>query len=447
MPTCRTLFVALSGLCIGALPGAGLAQVIEPLVPIPPLPAGPQAPQVPGQPAVIGKTVTDRARPEVDPLGVRAGEFFIFPRLEVDEGHNDNIFATSTGKQGAWVTTLMPSFDILSNFSQNALYLSGGAALGRYASHTSENFEDGFGLVGGRYDISALTHAFASARFDRLHEPRTAPTSPGAAAEPVRYTTYNGTVGLAQTGTRIGYEIDGAVTRSEYEAPPATGGGFIFQDDRNVTGYEGAIRLSYEFMPDYQAFLRTSGNTQQYDHAAGNGISIRNSNGYRVDVGARLDLTGVTYAELYAGWLEQDYQAAQFGSLRGIDFGASVVWNFTTLDTLRITSSRTANNANAEVAGIATSPGYLSSVVSARIDHELLRNLLLNVNASYESDDWKRIDRGDDVFGVGAGAKYLLNRNLYLGLSYTFQRRTSNGLQQTTFYSQNIFLLRLSTQI
>ena len=38
-------------------------------------------------------------------------------------------------------------------------------------------------------------------------------------------------------------------------------------------------------------------------------------------------------------------------------------------------------------------------------------------------------------------------RNLYLGLSYTFQRRTSDGLQQTSPYSQNIFLLRLSTQI
>jgi hypothetical protein len=442
-----TVLVALSGFCIAALPGAGIAQIVEPLTPIPPLPVGPEAPQVPGQPAVIGKTVTDRARPEVDPLGVRAGEFFIFPRLEVDEGYNDNLFATPANKQSAWLTQLMPSFDILSNFSQNALYMSGGAALGRYSSHTSENFDDAFGLVGGRYDLSALTNVFASARFDRLHEPRTAPTSPGAAAEPVKYSTYNGTVGIAQTGTRIGYEVDGAVTRSEYEAPPATGGGFIAQDDRNVTGYEGAVRLSYEFFPDYQAFVRGSGNSQQYDHAAGNGISIRNSNGYRIDVGARLDLTGVTFAEFYAGWLEQDYEAAQFGTLRGIDFGASVVWNFTTLDTLRITSTRTVNNANAEVVGIATSPGYLASVVSARIDHELLRNLLLNATASYENDDWKGIDRGDNIYGVGVGAKYLLNRNLYLGLSYTFQRRTSDGLQQTTPYSQNIFLLRLSTQI
>jgi hypothetical protein len=81
------------------------------------------------------------------------------------------------------------------------------------------------------------------------------------------------------------------------------------------------------------------------------------------------------------------------------------------------------------------------------LDHELLRNVLLNGNASWETDDWKGIDRTDDIYSIGAGAKYLMNRNLYLGFTWTFQRRDSSGTQSTTGYSQNIFLLRLSTQI
>ena len=345
----------------------------------------------------------------------------------------------------------MPSFDLVSNLTQNAIEVSGGAALGRYSSHTSENYDDAFGAVNGRIDMTALTHFLAGVRIDRLHEPRTAPDAPGNAATPVRYTTATGNIGVEQTGTRIGYQVDGIVTRSDYEAPPAVGGGSVFQSDRNVTGFEGVVKGTYEFYPDYQAYVRGSGNSQQYDHAAGNGIPIRDSTGYRLDVGLRLDLTGLTYAELYAGWLQQDFRAIQFSSIGGIDFGASIVWNFTTLDTLKLNSTRTANNSNAEIGaggpGTALSPGYLATTETLSVDHEVLRNLLFNINGSYETDAWRNINRNDRLVGIGLGAKYLMNRNLYLGFTWNYYDRYSSGALSTTPYSQNIFLFRLSTQI
>jgi hypothetical protein len=439
------LLVAACALACGVMPGTPMAQVIEPLVPVPALPASPEAPPQPGQPAVIGKTVTDRARPEVDPLGLRFGEFFLFPRIELDEGYNDNIFATTSGKVSSWVTTLAPSFDLLSNFPQNELRISAGGAFGRYTGHSSEDYDDGFGSAGGRFDLSNLTHINLNLQANRLHEPRTAAEAPGAAAKPVKYTTESANLGISQTGTRIGYDAGVIVTRFDYESVPATGGGSIFQSDRDETGYEGALRVYYEFQPDYQAFIRGSGNTQQFDHAAGNGIPIRNSNGYRFDVGARVDLTGVTFAEFYVGYLQQDFQSALFGTIGGFDYGANVVWNVTTLDTVKFTAARTVNNANATIIGAAASPGYLSSVEGVSLDHELLRNVLLNANASYENDNWQNIGRIDHVIGVGAGAKWLMNRYLYLGGTWNFLRRNSNA--PGVPYSQNIFLLRVSTQL
>lgn len=452
------LLITFSGLSLTAMIGFAEAQVIEPLVPVPPLPASPEAPPQPGQPLIVGKTVTDRARPELDPLGVPLGNFFLFPRVELDEGYNDNIFATPTSKTSAWLTQLQPSFDLLSNFPQNQIELSGGAALGRYSSHSSENYDDAFGALSGRWDVSALQSLSAGLRVDRLHEPRTSPDSPGNAATPVRYTTYTGNLGFAQNRTRIGYELDGIVTRSEYEAPDKIGGGTVPQDDRNDIGIEGAGRVYYEFEPGYQAFIRASGNNQSFDHAAGPtvistapvtvvNIPRRNSSGYRADVGARIDLTGVTYADLYGGYLEQDYESSFFTTIRGIDYGAQVVWNATTLDTVKLNATRTVNNANTEVTGIAVSPGYLASIQSVSIDHELLRNLLLNANAGYEVDDWKGIDRTDDIVSFGAGAKYLMTRNLYFGATWQYEHRISSGAQQGLPFSQNVFLLRISTQI
>lgn len=455
----RTLLVTVCGLALGAMSGLANAQVIEPLVPIPPLPTSPEAPPQPGQPLVVGKTVTDRPRPEVDPLGVPVGSFFLFPRIELDESYNDNIYATNTAEVADWITTVMPSFDLLSNFPQNEIALSGGAALGNYASHTSENFQDAFGALSGRLDVSAIHAISASVRVDRLHEPRTSPDSPGNATKPVKYTTYTGDLGFAQNRTRVGYEIDGIATRSEYEAPPALGGGTIPQDDRNDTGIEGVLRTYYEFEPGYQAYIRGSGNNQSFDHAAGlttvspgvvANIPKRDSSGYRVDAGGRIDLTGVTYADIYVGYLDQSYNSAFFGSIHGVDFGAAIAWNFTTLDTLKVNSTRTVNNASTfastATSPIGLSPGWLATVETASIDHELLRNLLLNINGSYEIDDWKGINRTDHIEGVGVGAKYLMTRNFYFGATWQYLNRQSSGTAAGVAYAQNIVMLRLSTQ-
>jgi hypothetical protein len=76
-----------------------------------------------------------------------------------------------------------------------------------------------------------------------------------------------------------------------------------------------------------------------------------------------------------------------------------------------------------------------------------LRNLLLNGTAAYLNDDFKGIDRTDKVYEAGVGAKYLLNRNLYIGANYTFERRISGGSSGIGPFSRNIFMLRVSTQL
>jgi hypothetical protein len=74
-----------------------------------------------------------------------------------------------------------------------------------------------------------------------------------------------------------------------------------------------------------------------------------------------------------------------------------------------------------------TGTGYRTSTVTMNVDHELLRNLLINANAGYENDAFQKITRNDNVFHAGAGVKYLVNRNLYLGVSNAYQQRSSRG--------------------
>jgi hypothetical protein len=84
--------------------------------------------------------------------------------------------------------------------------------------------------------------------------------------------------------------------------------------------------------------------------------------------------------------------------------------------------------------------------VTVNMDHELRHNLLVNANASYENDTYQGISRADNVFTAGISLKYLLNRNLYLSPSYSYQQRISSGGAAGLLYSQSIVMLRLSTQ-
>jgi len=437
------------GLALSMAPFAAMAQT-EPMVPVPPLPVAPNVPVAPGVPLERGRTVVDRERPEVSPLGMRFGPWFFFPRAEVDESYNDNINAGSgapgSPKNDAFITTLAPAFDLRSNFPTNALNLSAGAALSWYSKHTNFNTQDAFGAADGRLDVDATHDFHGGLRIARNHEDPGAPNVPGGIAQPVIYSTYAANAGFAQTRLRIGYSADVTAQRQEYQAVPLVGGGIAPQSDRDNNSYEFALRPYYEFEPNYQAFLRGAYNIRDYDHPALL-QPTRDSKGYRIDVGARIDLTGLAYGEFFIGYLRQEYDSSTFGNIGGLDAGANVVYNITQLTSLSLKAVRTVQDTNFAVVGNAPSPGYLESSVGLSVDHELLRNLLLNGNASYINDDFKGIDRTDNAYQAGVGTKYLLNRNLYVGANYTFERRISSGTSGIGPFSRNIFMLRLSTQL
>lgn len=435
----------LAALCLllGLLPLGAVAQTTEPLLPVPPPPSGPQAPAAPGQPIFAGQTVTQRPRPELDPIGLHADDFFWFPRGEVDELYNTNIFATPSPTTSDSITVLQPSFDLLSSFPQNAINLHGGAAFQEYAIHPAQNTQSGFAAVDGRLDVDAANSLYGGAQLAHLYLPRTAPTSPGNAAEPVTYNAYTANAGYIQTGLRLGYQADIAVHGEQYNAVPLIGGGTLPQSGNNVTISQAALRGSYEFVPDYQGYIRLSGNLRDYPNTFPDSVSF-NSQGYRVDFGLQVLPVGIAYGEIYVGYLDQIYRVSTLGSISAPDAGGRLVWNVTRLTTLTFTGLRTVVQSNSSISG--TGAGYLASSGAVNVDHELLRNLLLNANAGYENDAFQGVSRTDNVFSAGGGAKYLLNRNLYLGGSFSYQQRSSSGTAPGLPYTQSIVMLRLSTQ-
>jgi hypothetical protein len=434
-------FGAMAGLLVGLVPLAAAAQSTEPLLPLPVAPTGPRAPAAPGEPTVAGQTVIQRPRPDYDPIGMRVGDFFWFPHAEVDEVFNSNIFALPSPTSD-FITVLQPGFDLLSSLPRNAINLHAGAAAGFYARDPTQNTATGFVSTDGRLDVDAQSRFFGNAQVAHLYEPRTSPNSPGAAAEPLTYNNYTAAFGYEQTGRRVGYEADVAVLAAQYNPIPLVGGGSVSQSSSNSIIPQATLRVSYEFIPDYRAYVRASGSVYNYPNTPPSGVSF-NSTVYRVDAGLQILPRHLIYGEVYVGYLTQSFHTSSLSSTSSPDAGGRLVWNVTPLTTLNFNAIRSFQTTN-PTSG--TGAGYLQSLVLASVDQELRHNILLNARAAYENDSYQGISRNDNIFSAGAGVRYLLNRNLFLAGSYSYQQRASSGSAAGVPYSQSIVMLRLGAQ-
>jgi hypothetical protein len=387
--------------------------------------------------------VTSRLRPEFDPIGLRLGDFFWFPRAELDEAYNSNIFATTTSPTYDLVTALQPSFDLLSIFPRSALNVHGSSALQIYADHPAQNTQDGAVDVNGRLDVAAGSSLYGDAQVAHQHISYGSPNSPGNIAQPVTYWNYIARAGYEQGGRRFTYSVDLGVQAAQYNAAPLVGGGVLPQSSQDTAIPQAALRAGYELMPDYVGWIRVGGSLYNYWHATHN-----NSTTYRADLGLQILPRHIIYGEAYAGYLIQNFAQSSLGSTSAPDYGGRLVWNVTRLTTLTFNGLR-AFYTGTPTAGVTAIPGsagngYLSSSVMASADHELLRNLLLNLNAGYENDSFQGITRTDSVFTAGVGVRYLVNRNLFAGSSFSYYQRSSTFAGGS--FTQNVLMLRVGTQ-
>jgi hypothetical protein len=371
------------------------------------------------------------------------GDFFWFPRAELGEAYNSNIFATNAAPTSDLITALAPRFDLLSIFPQHALNLHGSSVSQFYAGNSAQNTQDGTVKVDGRLDVTAGSAFFGSASAAHQHISYGSPNSPGNIAQPVTYWDYIATAGYIQGRRRFSYQVDVGVEAAQYNPAQLVGGGILPQNTQNTLIPSAAVRTSYELVPDYLGYVRVGGSLFNYWHAVSKNSSI-----YRINLGLQILPRHLIYGEAYLGYLVQNYAQRALGTISAPDYGGRLVWNITPLTTLTFNGLRTFYTGTPVArATTVTGPagnGYLASTIEVNADHELLRNLLLNLNAGYENDSFQGITRTDNVFTIGAGARYLVNRNLFLGGSFSYYQRNST-ISRASF-SQNVLMLRVGTQ-
>jgi hypothetical protein len=403
--------------------GSVTAQQLTIPAPIPGYPTNPLGPGIVGP---QGESVLTRPG-DYAPLGIRAGSFIIHPSLGVSGTYDSNIFATPTRDIGDFYVTEAPAVTVDSDWSRHSVSLTAAGQFKQYISHSTEDVNNGVADARGKLDISAGQYLLGDAGYSLQHEDRSAPTSPVNAQNPVEYHVTGAYLAYVRELARIGLRVDSTVTSYSYNNASTGAGATIIEHDRDRIEYVVAPRVSYEFSPGYQAFVRAVGNVRQYNSvdqgalAAVGTSSRRNSLGYEADVGAAVEITHLISAQIFVGWLHQEFESPLFPNANSPAFGGALLWNVTPLDSIRGSFSRTVAETT-----LFPASSSVETALSLSIEHQLLRNLILVGTGQVIRDEYDGLNRTDNTFGVAAGARYLMNRNVRLTADLDFSNRSSN---------------------
>lgn len=341
-------------------------------------------------------SVRERPRPEYDPLGVRLGGFNLNASLDLGVASTDNLFAEETNEQDDMIYTAGLRGRLQSNWRRHALGFEAGATTVSHEDFSSEDYDTSFAGVSGRLDVGSNTQISGRARMAHEVESRRDPDAPASTDPLVEYDRTDVSVSAQHTFSRFRVGATASQQDREYD-------GLASNRDFDETAFNG--RFEGEVTPNIGLFVSGTVDERDYENTPG-----LNSEGQTYLVGAALRLTDLMRGEIAVGQFERDYDDPAIGSSDGLAIAANLEWYITRLTTVTLDARRNSE----ENVGDTVTP-FVESRYGARVDHELLRNVILTGGlqaGSREYDDV--IARDDDFFYADVGADWLINRRLVL---------------------------------
>lgn len=367
-------------------------------------------------------TVLQRPHPELDPLGVRAGAFLVFPQIDIAANATNNVFGATDDGVSDGYAILAPKLDARSDWSRHQLSAHARGNFRRYLDNPIKN-ENGYDVgVDARLDIVGDSNLRAAINADRIYINQFSGDFPQFAAASVpldrQVSSLRGTWAI----NRLQVIGDVNVTKLNYGDTLALNGTLIDQDYLDRTATRLTARAEYNISPATSLFVQ--GIYVVHDYARADFDFDRSGHEMRVIGGAAFDLTPLIRTRLGIGYLTRRYDTAGVGDLNGLALDIQADYLVTQLTTVSLAVRRDVRDAI-----IRGSPGYIASRLALEVDHELLRNLILIGRGDVEQDDFSRIDRNDTLFHVGASALYTLNRSIVVTPSIDYSKRDSGGEQ------------------
>jgi hypothetical protein len=401
----RLLAAATLLTALAAAPLAVRAQLIDQYYPV----------GIPGYRSWFSDAVQDRPHGEYDALGVRSGDFVIRPALSESLGYDSNVFGAPHAA-GSPLAITQGSVAASSDWSRDTLDATVGFANQQDLRYGALSHTDWNAALGGIVDIGndhltvAYTHVVST----------TVPVQVGtlSVGQPIT---------LSFDSARASYEISlgrislaPAIDVSVYRfATVLSSGASVSANNRNSA--TGSLTASYELAPGSD-LVAVASDTSSAVPSRTQGVLAPDYND--ASLAAGLDYRAGTLFRYRAllGYEQRRYVNTQLSGSSGPLAELDVIWTPTRLTTLTSQVSRSLQSAVTTTAA----QSFAYSTARLVVDHEYLRNVLLEAFAQLQNADYQLRNETQRVVTAGASVTWLLNRRLSLIGRFTFTQSTDN---------------------
>jgi hypothetical protein len=344
--------------------------------------------------------------------GLHAGGFVVFPRLDIRERYDDNIFATENDRASDFATLILPSISVESTWSRHGLGLQAFGVFTRFAEHGTEDSEQGGANLTGRLDITENDYVSEFLSFSREAQDRSESDDTGSRHPPL-FNRYISLMRYAHRFNDLELLIDGQMQRFEYIAG--------FDADRDRLELSVAPRLSYDLSAHFTPFVQAGYVDRNFDAPVNRAGIDPDLQTYDLRLGFGFMIDPTLTGEIAAGVFHTDFDDATLDPVTSPLIDATLNWEVTPLTTVTGSVSR-----HQAVAATTENSSKIVSSASLRVDHELLRNVLLDGEIGYQNDEFQGSNRVDNSVHVEIGGEYLLNPNASVSFGYRYSNRVSN---------------------
>lgn len=373
-------------------------------------------------------SVRDRPREEYDPLGVRFGAFNLNASVGLAAESNDNIFAEEVGQDEDMIFTVAPRAALRSNWSRHAIEVDAGARFESHEDFSSEDVDTGYARLRGRLDIGSRSNVALDAGLSHEREARSDSDAP-TTGDPVEYDRSDLALTAEHTFNR--FTITGAIAQRDYSFDGPV------QSVRNNDQTSFRARVDAELTPRLGLVFEATTDERDYENSAS-----LSSEGTTLLAGVNMNFTDLLVGEITAGRFTRDYDGG--ASADGLAVMANLEWYPTGLTTVTFNARQNAE----DVVGATTATPFTESQYGVRVDHELLRNVILTAGAQAGRREYEDpIDREDEVVSAEVGADYIVNRRIALRARYTFDDVQSSGADRYRDFEVNAFTLGVSFRL
>ncbi len=385
-------------------------------------------------------SVRQRPRPDYEAAGIRLGAFIAYPRLTVDVERDDNIYAVAADETSDTIWRVKPEIALRSDWSRHSLSAFASSSINRYSDNGTEDNEEYTLGLNGKLDVVRGAFISGGLQYQKLTEPRSAPTSPVAALAPIQYELVTAALTGVKEFNRL--RLTGDVSSKSYDYEDGRNAtGELDQDFRDRDQYRYGVKADYAVSPDTAFYVSLTGDSRRYDTD-----SARDSDGYILSAGVDFELAQAIRGQVDAGYMKQTYDnfvvnGRQVSDITGFSTKTKVEWFPTELTTVTFNATR-----NIDESVVAGSQGFVATTGSVAVDHELLRNVLLSGQANFGNDNYEGIDREDKRSGAKASVSYLMNRRVGVFLTYTYLKQKSEGANAARSFTDNKLAASLALQ-